>query len=870
MATPMMQQYEKIKSQHKDCILFFRLGDFYEMFGEDAIKASKLLNITLTARNKRDGKVPMCGIPHHAAENYIAKLTKFGEKVAICDQVSDPNLPGIVERQVTRIITPGTTFNDNVLDKKSNNFVASIAENKEGFGLSYADLTTGEFATTQVTELLELITEISKIAPSEIITSPEFFGDETINKIKDHFESICFFPFEIFRDSKNILTKHFGVDSLQGFGIEDYPLAIKAAGLLLEYLKDTQKTDLVHLHTIKYFSTGQYMPIDESTLRNLELLKTLRDQEKEGSLISVIDKTETSMGARMLKFWLTHPLLKKEEIDNRLNGVEELFGDHLLLQVLQELLKNISDIERLISKLSLGFGNARDMLALKESLSYIPEFKENLSEVKSNLLRKTHDSFIDLSVLVEAIEESINPDAPLALKDGNIIKDGFNKELDELKSISRDGKTFIKNLQKKEIKRTGINSMKVKYNKVFGYFIEVSKTNLHLVPEDYIRKQTLVNAERFITPELKEYEEKILGAEEKIIKLEYDLFQKIREKAVSHIKDILHNANLIARLDVLSSLATVTKHNNYNKPEITSDGGIEIIEGRHPVVEQMTFSSSFIPNDITLDNVDNQLLLITGPNMGGKSTILRQTALIVLLAHIGSFVPAKSASIQLVDRIFTRVGASDNLVKGQSTFMVEMQEAAFILNNATSKSLIILDEIGRGTSTYDGVSIAWAITEYIHNHIKAKTLFATHYHELISVIDNLEHAQNYSIAVKEKGDGVIFLYKLQKEGIDKSYGIEVAKRAGLPNEVIEKSTHILRNLEEDVVEKGIKKTLNDPKNKKSEDQMDLFGNAALIEEFERKTKGLKDMKKSLDDININELTPLEALQKLDELKRKTK
>ena len=637
--------------------------------------------------------------------------------------------------------------------------------------------------------------------------------------------------------------------------------------VLIDYLKDTQKTDLLHLHTIKYFSTGQYMPIDESTLRNLELLKTLRDQEKEGSLISVIDKTKTPMGARMLKFWLTHPLLDKESIEKRLTAVEEFFENHNLEQDITDLLKNIADIERLISKLSIGSGNARDIIGLKESLKYIPKFRKTLENINSNLLKNIKDSFIDLSPLVSIIEESINPEAPLALKDGNIIREGYNKELDELKLISREGKTFIKNLQNKEIERTGISSMKVKYNKVFGYFIEVSKANLSLVPDNYIRKQTLVNAERFITPELKEYEEKILGAEEKIIKLEYELFQEIRNTAVGYIKDILKNANLIATLDVLSSFASIAKHNNYNKPQITLDGGIRIIDGRHPVVEQMTFSSSFIPNSITLDNLDNSLLLITGPNMGGKSTILRQTALIVLLAHIGSFVPAKEASIELVDRIFTRVGASDNLVKGQSTFMVEMQEAAFILNNATSKSLIILDEIGRGTSTYDGVSIAWAITEYIHDNIKAKTLFATHYHELISVVDNLDHAQNYSIAVKEKEDGIIFLYKLQKEGINKSYGIEVAKRAGLPNKIIEKSSHILKDLEEDVVEKGIQKTLNDPKNKKSEDQMDLFGNAALIEEFKRETKGLRLLKEKLDNLDIDRLTPLEALNKLNELKK---
>jgi len=868
MATPMIKQYNEIKKQHADCILFFRLGDFYEMFGDDAISASKLLDITLTARSKGDGKIPMCGVPHHAAENYIAKLTKLGKKVAICDQISDPNLPGIVKRAVTRIITPGTTFNNNVLDTKSNNFIMSITSVNNKFGLSYADLTTGEFATTQVSNFIELITETSKITPSECILSPQFYESENGKQLRDHFENICFFPFESFRDANNTLINHFKVNSLQGFGINQYPLAIESSGMLLNYLKETQKTELPHLHTIKHFSTGKYMPIDESTLRNLELLKTLRDQKKENSLISVIDKTQTSMGARMLKFWLTHPLLDKKGIEDRLCAVEELYNQHVLQQSIEDLLKNITDIERVISKLSLGSGNARDLLALKESLEYVPKVKEILLNVESDLLVKTRNSFVDLFELIKVIKDSINPEAKLTLKDGDIIKEGYNKELDKLKSISREGKTFIKNLQKKESERTGISSMKVKYNKVFGYFIEISKTNLKLVPNDYIRKQTLVNAERFITPELKEYEETILGAEEKIAKLEYELFQEIREKAVSYIKNILHNAKLIARLDSLSSFAVVAKHNNYIRPKITQDDGIKIVGGRHPVVEQMTFSSSFIPNDITLDNVDNRLLLITGPNMGGKSTILRQTALIVLLAHIGSFVPANSASIQLVDRIFTRVGASDNLVKGQSTFMVEMQEAAFILNNATLKSLIILDEIGRGTSTYDGVSIAWAITEYIHDHIKAKTLFATHYHELISVVDNLSHAQNYSVAVKENKDGIIFLYKLQKEGIDKSYGIEVAKRAGLPKDIIEKSSQILNNLEKEVVEKGIQKTLDDPKNKKSEKQMDLFENSTLRKEFERETKGLKLLKNELDNLDLNQLTPLEALNKLNELKKK--
>ncbi|MBD3156342.1 DNA mismatch repair protein MutS [Candidatus Peregrinibacteria bacterium] len=866
MATPMMKQYKEIKSQHEDCILFFRLGDFYEMFGDDAIVASKILDINLTSRNKGENKIPMCGIPHHAADNYLAKLTKHGKKVAICEQVSDPELPGIVKREVTRIVTPGTTFNDALLDTKTNNYLVSIAHQEGAYGIAYADVTTGECGATSLENYAELTTELSKINPSECILSPALYDSAKGKDLQDYFESICFFPFEHYRDSEEIIKTQFHVTSLAGFGLNDKPLAVKATGALLEYLKETQKRDLTHIKKVTYFSTSQYMPIDESTLRNLELLKTLRDQEKEGSLISIIDKTQTPMGGRMIKFWITHPLLDKKGINQRLEAVYELYNDQSLRRSIRSTLENIHDIERLIAKLSMGSGNGRDLLSLQESLSYIPQLKKHVKKCTSSLLQKLHATLDDLSSLTSLIEKAINPEAPLSLKDGNIINEGYNKQLDELKKISRDGKTFIKNLQEQERKRTSIQSLKVKYNKVFGYFIEVSKANLSLVPDTYIRKQTLVNAERYITPELKEYEEKILGAEEKIIQLEYDLFQDIRETVVSHSKEILENAFSIATLDVLGSFAFIAKHNHYCRPHITEDNGITIKQGRHPVVEHMSFSSDFIPNDTTLARPDNLLLLITGPNMGGKSTILRQTALIVLLAHIGSFVPAEKASIELVDRIFTRVGASDNLVKGQSTFMVEMQEAAFILNNATSKSLIILDEIGRGTSTYDGVSIAWAITEYIHNHIKAKTLFATHYHELISVVEDLKHAQNYSIAVKEKEDGVIFLYKLQKEGIDKSYGIEVAKRAGLPEEVIEKSTRILRDLEEEVVEQGIKKTLHNPKNKKSEDQLDLFGNAALLEEFERKTKGLKLLKEEIDSLDINSLTPLEALKKLDELK----
>lgn len=860
MATPMMAQYEEIKKQYPGCILLFRLGDFYEMFGDDAVKASKILDITLTSRNKGESKTPLCGVPYHAIENYLAKLTKHGEKVAICDQVSDPKLPGIVQREVTRVVTPGTTFSESILDGKQNNYIASVVKKGESFGLAYADVTTGGFATTEVGNRNDLFTELAKINPTECILPPDIYESELGTILKDSLEHTYFFSFETFKNAEEVLKDHFNVQSLTGFGLDNHEACVEASGFLMSYLLETQKNDLKHIGRLRYFFTGEYMPIDEATLRNLELLFTLRDAQKEGSLLSVIDATQTAMGGRLMKFWLTHPLLDKKDIEGRLNAIEELVNNSGLLSDLRNELKDVLDIERVMARLSLGSGSARDLVALKVSLQKIPGIKELLKKCTSTLHKHLHNAFDELSDLVELIDTAICDEPPLIVREGGMIKDGYNKELDELKTISREGKNFIKDLQEKEIKRTGISSMKVKYNKVFGYYIEVSKANLKSVPEDYIRKQTLVNAERFITPELKEYEEKILNAEERINDIEYELFMEVREKAVSHIAEIQKNALGFATLDVLCGLAYTAMLNSYVKPEMVENGNIEIEAGRHPVVEKMTFSSSFIPNDIKLDQNENRLLLITGPNMGGKSTILRQTALIVLMAHIGSFVPATSARISLVDRIFTRVGASDNLVKGQSTFMVEMQEAANILNNATSRSLIILDEIGRGTSTYDGVSIAWAITEYIHNTIQAKTLFATHYHELISVVESLPHAQNYCVSVKEKNDKVLFLYKLEKGGINKSYGIEVARLAGLPGEVVEQSKHILKDLEEKVVDEGVKKTAHQHTKLEPENQMALF---------ERETQGLNKMKEELDTIDVNNLTPLEALQKLDELKKKS-
>jgi len=845
MATPMMKQYEEIKKKYAGCIVLFRLGDFYEMFGEDAIKASKILNITLTARNKGDHKTPMCGVPYHAVEGYLAKLIKNGEKCAICEQMSDPKLPGIVERDVIRVITPGTTLDDNILDTKTNNYIISIVQNENIFGLAYADITTGEFKAGEFTGFYNLNTEITKISPVECIANKELLESATGIQLKKLYKNIVFFSYNNYFDAKP-----FG-----GFDFENKQTAVQSAGMLFDYLKETQKNDLKHIQTLKYFSGDEYMPLDESTLRNLELLYTLKEQKRDGSLISVLDYTATSGGGRMIKFWLTHALKNTHEIIHRLDAVEELFNNTSLIADIRGELKDVFDMERITAKLSVGTGNARDLIGLKNSINKIPGIKTVIKNCSSELIKSISIDFVDLEDLSLLLEKTISDEAPLLVHDGNIIKDGYSPELDELKKISREGKNFIKDLQEQEIKRTGINSLKVRYNRVFGYYIEISKVNLKYVPENYIRKQTLVNAERFITPELKEYEEKILTAQEKIIDLEYKLFIKICGEAIKQTENIQKNARLLATLDVLSSLAYCAKLNNYSKPLVNNGDKIEIISGRHPVIEKMSLADRFIPNDVLLDNVDNRFLLITGPNMGGKSTILRQTALIVLLAHIGSFVPAEKAEIGIVDRIFTRVGASDNLIRGQSTFMVEMQEAANILNNATSKSLIILDEIGRGTSTYDGVSIAWSIIEYIHNAIKAKTLFASHYHELISVVENLPHAKNYCVSIKEKSDGIIFLYKLEKGGIDRSYGIEVARLAGLPKEVIERSKIFLKDLENKIIQ--------DPAKNISEDQMNLFN------DFERKTQSLKQMKDELEKIDVNNITPLEAIQKLDELKRKS-
>ncbi len=849
-----MEQYQEVKAKYPEAILFYRLGDFYEMFFEDAIEASALLQLTLTARNKGDHKAPMCGIPYHAAQNYIAKLTRLGKKVAICEQLSDPNLPGIVKRDVVRIITPGTTLDENVLEQKTNNFVAAIVESDGRFGLASADLSTGHFQVTEIGNGKDFLVEMVRLHPVEAVVEPSFLGSAVMKKF----------------DEARLSTFFFAHESASGTPAANPEEA--ASALLMDYLKQTQKSDLPHIRDVQRYSTEDFMALDEATLKNLELLSTLRENGKEGSLLWVLDETITSMGGRYLRYVLTHPLLQKTVIEERLQAVRALVEKPNALEDIRSSLKNILDLERLLARLSLGHGNARDLLALKNSLKSVPVTRELLQGFTAGLIQATAKDLHGLPDLADILERSIVDEPPLGVKEGDMIREGFNRELDEIKTISREGKGYIQSLQEQEIRRTGINSLKIRYNSVFGYYIEVSKANLHAVPQDYIRKQTLVNAERFITPELKVYEEKVLGAEEKIVALEYSIFNGLREKVVAEIECIQKLARALAQLDVLCSFAKTALIYGYCKPEIHDDASLSIVNGRHPVVEKMSANGRFIPNDTSFDN-KQKLLLVTGPNMGGKSTYLRQNALIVLMAHLGSFVPAERASIGLVDRIFTRVGASDNLVRGQSTFMVEMQETAYILNHATERSLIILDEVGRGTSTYDGMSIAWAIVEFLHDHVGAKTLFATHYHELISLADKLPNAANYSVAVRENEDeGVVFLYTIVPGGVDRSYGIEVAKLAGLPQDVVAKARQILVDLEEGSHQAAIQAELEDATKRIPEDQMPLFErqqkNIEQQRVLEQKPAQNHPAVDELQKIDVNSLTPIEALNRIAELKKK--
>jgi len=800
--TPMMAQYQSFKKKYQDCLLFFRMGDFYEMFYEDATIAARVLGITLTSRaHGQSAKVPLAGVPWHAADTYVARLIKAGYKVAICEQVEDASqAKGIVKRDVVQVVTPGTTVSDRIISQERNNFLVAIDERDGLTGLAVVDLSTGEFELQEMDDT-QLEGALERLAPAEVLVPAGKEGSyrDLIGRLLPAAAVSTIDDWRFSHDQAyQILTNHFQTVSLKGFGCEDLTLAVGAAGAALQYLKDNQRSALSHIRSLSTVSPTDYMILDATTVRNLEILRPLREGLKGATLGSVLHRVKTSMGARLLERWLRQPLLNRKRIVERLDAVEDLVEDASLRRELGASLKDIADLERLVGKVGCGRANARDINALKDSLEIIPKIKKDLEGSSAGLLKETRKQLSEMRPVVEIIGSSLVDDPPMALNDGGLIRDGYHQELDDLRRISGEGKGWIARLQEGERQRTGIKSLKVGYNKVFGYYIEVTKPNLSKVPEFYIRKQTLANAERFITPELKEQEARVLGAEDRIKELEYQLFLEIREQVGAAAGEIQSNARLLARLDVVISLAAVAVENNYCRPEVDESEQIVIRQGRHPVVEKLIRGEEFVPNDTLLDNQSDQILIITGPNMAGKSTYLRQVGLIVLLAQMGSFVPAREARIGLVDRIFTRVGASDSLATGESTFLVEMNETANILHNATPRSLLLLDEIGRGTSTFDGLSIAWAVAEHIHNTpgLSARTLFATHYHELTELALILERVKNYNVAVKEWQDHVVFLRKIVEGGCDHSYGIQVARLAGLPAEVIARAKEVLANLEE--------------------------------------------------------------------------
>ncbi len=805
--TPMMKQYKKIKEKYRDCILFFRLGDFYEMFFDDAIIASKELEIALTHREAGQNlKAPMCGVPHHVSEVYISKLVEKGYKVAICEQLEDPAVAkGLVKRDVVRIVTPGTITDIDVLDEKTNNYLVSIFMDDNGVGLSYVDSSTGEMYTTEFLSDIDnlysfIIDELGKILPSEVICNQKVTQNEKIVKIikntinpyitvyeDDAFTTINWIP---------RITKHFNVKTLDDLNLKGKMYSTLSTGKLLDYLYETQKDSLNHINTIEFYNPQEYMILDINTRINLEIHETIMSRNKKGALIWLLDKTSTAMGGRLLKNWLEQPLLNISEIKRRQEIVELLVSNVVLMDKVKECLDKIYDLERLVSKISYGNCNARDLYSLKLSLEKVPELKELLIQSGENKLSSIGIKIDTLKDVYELINKSIVDNPPVTIKEGGLIKEGFNKELDELREISTNGKLWIANLEAKEREKTGIKNLKIGFNKKTGYYFEVTKSYLNMVPDYFIRKQTLTNSERYYTDELKEVELKILGAEEKIVEMEFNIFQDIRESIKKEINRIQRVSKLIATIDVLNSFAQVAYKNNYVRPKLNNKGIIKIVEGRHPVVEETLAGKLFVPNDTYLDNNNNMVQIITGPNMAGKSTYMRQVAIIVLMAQIGSFVPAKEADIGIVDRIFTRIGASDNLSQGESTFMVEMNEVSNIIKNATKNSLIILDEVGRGTSTYDGLSIAWAVVEYIAKYLKAKTLFATHYHELTQLEKEIENVKNLTVLVEERDDEIIFLRKIVEGSTDKSYGIEVAKLAGIDKKIIDRANEILAKIEQ--------------------------------------------------------------------------
>lgn len=876
--TPMMQQYVKTKAEYKDCILFYRLGDFYEMFYEDALTASRELEITLTGKNcGLEERAPMCGVPYHAVDGYLNRLVSKGYKVAICEQVEDVSqAKGLVKREVVRIATPGTNLDTQALDETKNNYLMCISYIADRYGVSVADVTTGEYLVTEIGSSGKLFDEIYRFMPSELICNEAFYMSGM--DIEDLRERLGITVYSLdawyFDDSicETVLKEHFNCQTLEGLGLADYECGTVASGALLQYLKETQKTALTHMSRLTAYTTGKYMLLDSSTRRNLELCETLREKQKRGSLLWVLDKTKTAMGARNLRKYVEQPLIDKDSINERLDAVEEFKNNAILREEIREYLAPVYDLERLVSKITYQTANPRDLTAFESSLSMLPHIKCILNDMKSPLNKRLYEELDPLEDICQLIQLAIREEPPITMREGGIIRDGYNEEVDRLRSAKSDGKDWLAKLEEQEREKTGIKNLRIRYNKVFGYYLEVTNSFKNMVPDYYTRKQTLANAERYIIPELKELEDTILGAEDKLYALEYQLYCEVRDQIAKEVVRIQTTARTIAKTDTFASLALVAEQNNYVRPHVNEKGVIDIKDGRHPVVEKVIPHDMFITNDTYLNDKKNRISIITGPNMAGKSTYMRQTALIVLMAQIGSFVPASFADIGLVDRIFTRVGASDDLASGQSTFMVEMTEVANILRNATSKSLLILDEIGRGTSTFDGLSIAWAVIEHISSSklLGAKTLFATHYHELTELEGKIDNVNNYCIAVKEKGDDIIFLRKIVKGGADKSYGIQVARLAGVPSSVTDRAKEIV----EELIHADITTRIKDiavqggsgevKVRAKKYDEVDL----AQISLFD--TVKDDDVITEIKNLDVSNLTPIDALNTLYQLQNKLK
>ena len=874
--TPMMQQYMETKKQYKDCILFYRLGDFYEMFFEDAITASRELEITLTGKDcGLEERAPMCGIPFHAVDGYLNRLVSKGYKVAICEQVEDPKLAkGIVKREVIRIVTPGTNLNTQALEESKNNYLMCIACFQNRIGVSIVDVTTGDFYMTEVEGLAKLQDEIYKYMPTEIICNDAFvMSGYDIEDLKGRLGMAVYTlePWYFDDDGcRKCLMNHFKVNTLAGLGLEDFPSGMISAGAAMQYLLETQKTDLTHINHIIPYLASRFMLLDSSTRRNLELTETLREKQKKGSLLWVLDKTKTAMGARRLRSDIEQPLINIDDINARLDAVEQLCKNTVSRDEIREYLNPIYDMERLLGKVSYKSANPRDLLAFANSMEMLPHIKTVLKEFDCKLLSEIEQEMDGLEDLYHLIKDAICDDPPVMIREGGMIRTGFDKDIDMLRTAKTEGKTWLAKLEEEDRERTGIKNLKIKYNKVFGYYFEVTNSYKDMVPDDYIRKQTLVNAERYMTPKLKELEDTILNAEDKLNTLEYDVFCKVRDDIAKELERIQKTAKAVARLDVFASLSVVAEQNHYVRPVLNEKGVIDIKDGRHPVVEKMIDHDMFVANDTYLNNSNHCIAVITGPNMAGKSTYMRQSALIVLMAQLGSFVPAKSATIGIVDRIFTRVGASDDLASGQSTFMVEMNEVANILRNATSKSLLVLDEIGRGTSTFDGLSIAWAVIEHISNKklLGAKTLFATHYHELTELEGKMNNVNNYCIAVKEKGDDIVFLRKIIKGGADRSYGIQVAKLAGVPDMVIDRAKEIAEQLSDNDITEKVQSIAVDTKGDKRKSKPVHYDDVTMGQMTLSDTVKDEDIIQELKEIDITNLTPMDAMNTLYRLQNK--